>query len=265
MKKKNKINNIRNIGIIAHIDAGKTTVTERILYYTGRSHKIGEVHDGEAVMDWMADEQERGITITSAVTTCHWGDLEIHIIDTPGHVDFTIEVERSLRVLDGAVCVFSAVEGVEPQSETVWRQADKYGVPKMAFINKIDRIGADFFGTVDMMKERLIANPLLLQLPVGQGENFTDVIDLIEMKQISWDEETLGVNYHLGDISEEYLMQAEKYREKIIEAAAEYDDEVMEAYLSEMPIEPHKIIDASRGATINSKLIPVLCGSDLNN
>ena len=210
MKKKNKINNIRNIGIIAHIDAGKTTVTERILYYTGRSHKIGEVHDGEAVMDWMADEQERGITITSAVTTCHWGDFEIHIIDTPGHVDFTIEVERSLRVLDGAVGVFSAVEGVEPQSETVWRQADKYGVPKMAFINKMDRIGADFFGTVDMMKERLIANPLILQLPVGQGENFTDVIDLIEMKQISWDEETLGVSYHLGDISDEYLMQAER-------------------------------------------------------
>jgi elongation factor G len=265
MKKKNKINNIRNIGIIAHIDAGKTTVTERILYYTGRSHKIGEVHDGEAVMDWMADEQERGITITSAVTTCHWGDLEIHIIDTPGHVDFTIEVERSLRVLDGAVGVFSAVEGVEPQSETVWRQADKYGVPKMAFINKMDRIGADFFGTVDMMKERLIANPLLLQLPVGQGENFTDVIDLIEMKQISWDEETLGVNYHLGDISEEYLMQAEKYREKIIEAAAEYDDEVMEAYLSEMPIDPQKILDAIRKATINLELIPVLCGSALKN
>ena len=265
MKKKNKINNIRNIGIIAHIDAGKTTVTERILYYTGRSHKIGEVHDGEAVMDWMVDEQERGITITSAVTTCHWGDLEIHIIDTPGHVDFTIEVERSLRVLDGAVGVFSAVEGVEPQSETVWRQADKYGVPKMAFINKMDRIGADFFGTVDMIKERLNANPLLLQLPVGQGENFTDVIDLIEMKQISWDEETLGVSYHLGDISDECLTQAEEYREKIIETAAEYDDDVMEAYLSEMPIDRQKIIDAIRKATINLELIPVLCGSALKN
>ena len=265
MKKKNKINNIRNIGIIAHIDAGKTTVTERILYYTGRSHKIGEVHDGEAVMDWMVDEQERGITITSAVTTCHWGDLEIHIIDTPGHVDFTIEVERSLRVLDGAVGVFSAVEGVEPQSETVWRQADKYGVPKMAFINKMDRIGADFFGTVDMIKARLMANPLLLQLPVGQGENFTDVIDLIEMKQIRWDEESLGVNYHLGDISDEYLIQAEEYREKIIEAAAEYDDELMEAYLSELPIDRQKILDAIRKATINLKLIPVLCGSALKN
>jgi len=265
MKKKNKINNIRNIGIIAHIDAGKTTVTERILYYTGRSHKMGEVHDGEAVMDWMVDEQERGITITSAVTTCHWGDLEIHIIDTPGHVDFTIEVERSLRVLDGAVGVFSAVEGVEPQSETVWRQADKYGVPKMAFINKMDRIGADFFGTVDMIKERLIARPLVLQLPVGQGENFTDVIDLIEMKQISWDEESLGVNYHLSDISDEYLTQAEEYREKLIETAAEYDDEVIEAYLSEMPIERQKILDAIRKATVNLELVPVLCGSALKN
>ena len=265
MKKKSKISHIRNIGIIAHIDAGKTTVTERILYYTGRSHKIGEVHDGEAVMDWMVDEQERGITITSAVTTCHWEDLEIHIIDTPGHVDFTIEVERSLRVLDGVVGVFSAVEGVEPQSETVWRQADKYGVPKIAFINKMDRIGADFFGAVDMMKERLSANPLLLQLPVGQGENFTDVIDLIDMKQISWDEQTLGVSYHSGDISVEYLTQAEEYREKIIEAAAEYDDEVMEAYLSEMPIEPRKLLDAIRRATIDLELVPVLCGSALKN
>ena len=263
--KKNKINDIRNIGIIAHIDAGKTTVTERILYYTGRSYKMGEVHDGEAVMDWMVDEQERGITITSAVTTCNWDGLEIHIIDTPGHVDFTIEVERSLRVLDGAVGVFSAVEGVEPQSETVWRQADKYGVPKMAFINKMDRIGADFFGTVEMMKKRLAANPLLLQLPVGEGENFTDVIDLIEMKQISWEEETLGAKYNIGDICDEYLPQAEEYREKLIEAAAEYDDELMEAYLSEMPIDNQKILDAVRTATINLELIPVLCGSALRN
>jgi elongation factor G len=208
MSKKTKIDSIRNIGIIAHIDAGKTTVTERILYYTGKSHKIGEVHDGEAVMDWMADEQERGITITSAVTTCHWKEFEIHIIDTPGHVDFTIEVERSLRVLDGAVGVFSAVEGVEPQSETVWRQADKYGVPKIAFINKMDRIGADFLGTVAMMRTRLRANPLILQLPVGQGEEFTDVIDLIEMKQIRWDSETLGSSYELLDISDDYLAQA---------------------------------------------------------
>jgi len=265
MKKKAKINTIRNIGIIAHIDAGKTTVTERILYYTGRSHKIGEVHDGEAVMDWMVDEQERGITITSAVTTCQWANHEIHIIDTPGHVDFTIEVERSLRVLDGVIGVFSAVEGVEPQSETVWRQADKYGVPKMAFINKLDRIGADFIGTVEMMQERLNANPLILQLPVGQGEDFTDIIDLIEMKQIRWDEETLGASYHFEDIADEYQKEAETYREKMIEAAAEFDDEVMEAYLSEEPIDSHKVLEAIRKATVSLELVPVLCGSALRN
>ena len=265
MKKKVKINNIRNLGIIAHIDAGKTTVTERILYYTGRSHKIGEVHDGEAVMDWMADEQERGITITSAVTTCEWKNCEIHIIDTPGHVDFTIEVERSLRVLDGVIGVFSGVEGVEPQSETVWRQADKYGVPKMAFINKLDRIGADFLGTVDMMKERLKANPIILQMPVGQGDDFTDIIDLIEMKQIRWDEESLGASYYYEDIADEYRKEAENYREKIIEAAAEYDDDVMEAYLSEEPIDSPKILAAIRSATVRLELVPVLCGSALRN
>ena len=265
MKKKVKINTIRNIGIIAHIDAGKTTVTERILYYTGRSHKIGEVHDGEAVMDWMVDEQERGITITSAVTTCEWKNCEIHIIDTPGHVDFTIEVERSMRVLDGAIGVFSAVEGVEPQSETVWRQADKYGVPKMAFINKLDRIGADFLGTVAMMQERLKANPIILQLPVGQGDNFTDIIDLIEMKQISWDEESLGAGYYYEDIADGYRQEAERYREKLIETAAEYDDDVMEAYLSEEPIDSHKILEAIRKATVRLELIPILCGSALRN
>jgi len=265
MKKKTKINNIRNIAIIAHIDAGKTTVTERILYYTGRSHKIGEVHDGEAVMDWMVDEQERGITITSAVTTCEWDGHEIHIIDTPGHVDFTIEVERSLRVLDGVIGVFSAVEGVEPQSETVWRQADKYGVPKMAFINKLDRIGADFPGTVAMMQERLKANPIILQLPVGQGDEFTDVIDLIEMKQIRWDEESLGATYQIGEIADEYRQEAEKYREKLIETAAEYDDDVMEAYLSEEPLDPPKILEAIRQATVRLELVPVLCGSALKN
>jgi elongation factor G len=265
MKIKTKINTIRNIGIIAHIDAGKTTVTERILYYTGRSHKIGEVHDGEAVMDWMVDEQERGITITSAVTTCQWQGFEIHVIDTPGHVDFTIEVERSLRVLDGAVGVFSAVDGVEPQSETVWRQADKYGVPKMAFVNKMDRVGADYLGTVEMMKERLKANPIILQLPVGQGEDFTDVIDLIEMKQIRWEEETLGAAYDLIPISGEYLHAAEEYREKMIEAAAEFDDEVMEAYLSEQPVDSSKLRDAIRKATVDLKLVPVLCGSALRN
>jgi elongation factor G len=265
MKKKSKVSNIRNIGIIAHIDAGKTTVTERILYYTGRSHKIGEVHDGEAVMDWMADEQERGITITSAVTTCQWDGHEIHLIDTPGHVDFTIEVERSLRVLDGSIGVFSAVEGVEPQSETVWHQADKYGVPKMAFINKMDRIGADFLGTVEMMKERLKANPLILQLPVGEGDDFTDVIDLMDMKQIRWDQETLGTTYDLIPIQDDRLQQAEEYREKMIEALAEYDDEVMEAYLSELPIDSSKLLETIRKATVNLELVPVLCGSALRN
>jgi elongation factor G len=237
MKKKAKIDNIRNIGIIAHIDAGKTTVTERILYYTGRSHKIGEV----------------------------WNNHEIHIIDTPGHVDFTIEVERSLRVLDGVIGVFSAVEGVEPQSETVWRQADKYGVPKMAFINKLDRIGADFLATVDMMQERLNANPVILQLPVGQGDDFKDIIDLIAMKQIRWDEETLGATYHLEEIDPQYRQEAEAYREKILEAAAEYDDDLMEAYLSEEPLDPNKILEAIRKATVSLDLVPVLCGSALRN
>ena len=220
MKKKNHIKNIRNIGIIAHIDAGKTTVTERMLYYTGRSHKIGEVHDGEAIMDWMPDEQERGITITSAVTTCHWKGSDIQIIDTPGHVDFTIEVERSLRVLDGAVGVFCAVGGVEPQSETVWRQADKYHVPKMAFINKLDRIGADFFGTIEMMKKRLNANPLILQLPVGSEDDFSGIIDLIDMKQVIWEAETLGATFREEDVPSSLLDSAKEYREKLIETVA---------------------------------------------
>ena len=265
MNKKSSINGLRNIGIMAHIDAGKTTVTERVLYYTGRSHKIGEVHDGEAVMDWMPDEQERGITITSAVTTCLWKDSEIHIIDTPGHVDFTIEVERSLRVLDGAIGVFCAVGGVEPQSETVWRQADKYLVPKIAFINKLDRIGADFFGTVDMMKEKLHANPLIMQLPIGLEENFAGVIDLIKMKQIIWDDDTLGATYTTEDISSEYIDKANEYREKLIETVAEVDDEIMDAYLSESPIIDESLLNAIRKATINLKLVPVLCGSALKN
>ncbi len=265
MKKTDKINKIRNIGIIAHIDAGKTTVTERVLYYTGSSHKIGEVHDGEAVMDWMPDEQERGITITSAVITCHWKGSEIQIIDTPGHVDFTIEVERSLRVLDGAVGVFCAVGGVEPQSETVWRQADKYLVPKIAFINKLDRIGADFFSAVKMMKEKLSVNPLILQLPVGMEEDFAGIIDLINMKQMVWDNETLGATYTTKDISSDYLEKAEEYREKLVETIAEVDDEIMEAYLSEAPISGESLLDAIRRATIDLKLVPVLCGSALKN
>ncbi len=260
-----KIGNVRNIGIIAHIDAGKTTVTERILYYTGRSHRIGEVHDGEAVMDWMPDEQERGITITSAVTTCQWKNTEIHIIDTPGHVDFTIEVERSLRVLDGAIGVFSAVEGVEPQSETVWRQADKYKVPKIAFINKLDRVGADFFGTIEMMKERLNAQPLILQLPSGMEDDFQTIIDLIQWNQIVWDDETLGAQYEIREIAPEFIATAEEYREKLIETVAEYDDDLMEAYLAEAPIDAAKLLVAIRKATIDLKLVPVLCGAALKN
>ena len=262
---KNPIHSIRNIGIIAHIDAGKTTVTERILFYTGRSHKLGEVHDGEAVMDWMLDEQERGITITSAVTTCPWKGKNIHIIDTPGHVDFTIEVERSLRVLDGAIGVFCAVGGVEPQSETVWRQADRYHVPKLAFINKLDRIGADFFHTVEMIKSRLKANPLLLQLPYGEEENFCGIIDLLKMRAIVWDDDSLGAAYTQVDIPESMLAQAESYREKIMETVAEVDDGVMEAYLAETPISEDMLINAIRKATIDLKLVPVLCGSALKN
>ncbi len=263
--KKHKINSIRNIGIIAHIDAGKTTVTERILYYTGKSHKIGEVHDGEAIMDWMQDEQERGITITSAVTTCHWKDIDIQLIDTPGHVDFTIEVERSLRVLDGAIGVFCAVGGVEPQSETVWRQADKYHVPKIAFVNKLDRIGADFFRTVDMMRSRLHANPVILQLPIGEEESFTGVIDLIQLKQILWDDDSMGATFTLEDIAPDSLESAQNYREKLIEAIAEVDDQIMEAYLAEIPIEPDMLLEAVRNATITLKVVPVLCGSALKN
>lgn len=260
-----KIENVRNIGIIAHIDAGKTTVTERILYYTGRSHRIGEVHNGEAVMDWMPDEQERGITITSAVTTCQWNNTEIHIIDTPGHVDFTIEVERSLRVLDGAIGVFSAVEGVEPQSETVWRQADKYKVPKIAFINKLDRVGADFFGTVEMMKERLNAHPLIVQFPCGLEDDFQAIIDLIRWKQIVWDDETLGATFEAREIPSKFIAAAEEYREKLIEIVAEYDDDLMEAYLAETTIDTPKLLAAIRKATIDLMLVPVLCGAALKN
>jgi elongation factor G len=265
MKKKSSISKIRNIGIIAHIDAGKTTVTERILYYTGRSHKIGEVHNGEAVMDWMVDEQERGITITSAVTTCDWKGYVVQIIDTPGHVDFTIEVERSLRVLDGAVGVFCAVGGVEPQSETVWHQADKYQVPKIAFINKMDRIGANHLGTVAQMEERLNATPLVVQIPMGAEDDFRGVIDLIHMEQIVWDEESLGEIFSRSAIPEEYQANAAEFREKLIEALAEVDDEVMEAYLAEETIDTAQIVAAIRKATIDLKVVPTLCGSALRN
>ena len=256
---------MRNIGIIAHIDAGKTTVTERILYYTGKSYKMGEVHDGEAVMDWMTDEQERGITITSAVTACEWKNYDIQLIDTPGHVDFTIEVERSLRVLDGAVGVFCAVGGVEPQSETVWRQADKYHVPKIAFINKMDRIGSDFFATIESMKEKLAANPLVLQLPVGQEDSFSGVIDLIEMKQISWNNESLGATFTENQIQDDLLDAARSHREKMIEALAENNDSIMEAYLSEKEIPVDELYAAVRQASISLACVPVLCGSALRN
>lgn len=265
MSNKIKIEKIRNIGIIAHIDAGKTTVTERVLYYTGKSHKIGEVHNGEAVMDWMEDEQNRGITITSAVTVCKWKDKQIQIIDTPGHVDFTIEVERALRVLDGAVGVFCAVGGVEPQSETVWRQADKYSVPRMAFINKMDRTGADFYGAVAMMKDKLRTNPLIIQIPVGKEDGFRGVIDLINMKQITWDDETLGAEFQVSEIDSELLEEAEEYRDKLLEGISEVDDDIMEKYLSEEIIPIEELSQAIRKATILNKLVPVLCGSALRN
>ena len=222
----------RNIGFMAHIDAGKTTVTERVLFYTKKIHRMGEVHEGTAVMDWMPQEQERGITITSAVTTVEWKGNIIHIIDTPGHVDFTIEVERSLRVLDGVIAIFSAVEGVEPQSETVWHQADKYGVPKLAFVNKMDRIGADFFGTVKMIIERLGANPLIIQIPMGMEDRFIGVIDLIRMKGIVWDEHSLGVDFKEISIPKEWKEEASLYRSKLIESLAELDDHLMEKYLN---------------------------------
>src|SRR4030088_1760273 len=217
---------IRNIGIAAHIDAGKTTTTERILYYTGRTHKLGEVHEGTAIMDWMEQEQERGITITSAATTCEWRDYTINIIDTPGHVDFTAEVERSLRVLDGAVAVFDAVAGVQPQSETVWRQADKYGVPRICFINKMDRVGADFYRAVDTIVDRLKARPVPIQIPVGAEDQFKGVVDLVSMKAVIWRDETLGAEFDVVEIPEDLLENAASYREQMIEAIAEFDDDL---------------------------------------
>lgn len=260
-----RLHRTRNIGIIAHIDAGKTTITERILYYTGRVHKMGEVHNGEATMDWMVEEKERGITITSAVTYCQWKAHHINIIDTPGHVDFTIEVERSLRVLDGAIGVFCAVGGVEPQSETVWHQADKYRVPKIAFVNKMDRVGADFDRVIEMMKERLGANPIILQLPVGKEEKFSGVIDLIKMKYIAWKDETLGAQYVEEEIPEEYSDEALKFREILIESIAEIEDDIMEKYLSEEEIDSHSIKSALRSATLSLQGVPVFCGAALRN
>ncbi len=254
----------RNIGIMAHIDAGKTTTTERILYYTGRVHKMGETHEGAAVMDWMEQEQERGITITSAATTCQWRDHRINIIDTPGHVDFTVEVERSLRVLDGAIALFCSVGGVEPQSETVWRQADKYKVPRIAFVNKMDRMGADFYRVVKMMRERLGANAVPVQLPVGSEDKFKGVIDLVKMKSIVY-EDDLGINYHEEEIPEDYRELAEEKREKLMESLSEEDDELMMSYLEGEEISEEKIIEVLRKAVLNVKVIPVLCGSAFKN
>jgi len=255
----------RNIGIMAHIDAGKTTTTERILYYTGVTHKIGEVHEGAATMDWMEQEQERGITITSAATTCNWGDHRINIIDTPGHVDFTIEVERSLRVLDGAVAVFCSVGGVEPQSETVWRQADKYGVPRIAFVNKMDRVGADFFRGVSMIRDRLKANPVPIQLPIGAEDTFKGVVDLVEMKAIVWDEESLGAKFHEEEIPADLQELALEYREKLVEEISTHDDVLMEKYLGGEELTKDEIKAAIRNATIAIKICPVICGSSFKN
>ena len=265
MTRTTDLNNYRNIGIMAHIDAGKTTTTERILYYTGVSHKIGEVHDGAATMDWMEQEQERGITITSAATTCFWNDKRINIIDTPGHVDFTIEVERSLRVLDGSVCVFDSVAGVEPQSETVWRQADKYGVPRMCFVNKMDRVGADFYRCVEMIKDRLGATPLVIQLPLGSEADFKGLIDLVTMRAIVWQEESLGAKFVYEDIPEDMKEKAEKYRESLLESVVEMDDNVMEKYLEGESPSEDVLKSLIRKGTIESKFVPVLCGSAFKN
>jgi elongation factor G len=266
MPRQIKLDKVRNIGIMAHIDAGKTTVTERILFYSGRSHKIGEVHDGEAQMDWMKQEQERGITITSAATTCYWNDCRVNIIDTPGHVDFTVEVERSLRVLDGAIAVFCAVGGVEPQSETVWRQSDKYSVPKLAFVNKMDRIGADFFAVIKNIEEELGANVIPLQVPIGAEDNFRGLIDLMEMKAVIYDEESKGKNYHLEDIPEDYKEIAQKYHHIMVEKAVELDDHLTEKYLEdENKIAKEELVAAIRKGTIENKIVPALCGSAFKN
>ena len=269
------LSDYRNIGIMAHIDAGKTTTTERVLYYTGISHKIGEVHDGAAVMDWMEQEQERGITITSAATTCFWRDKRINIIDTPGHVDFTIEVERSLRVLDGAIAVFDAVAGVEPQSETVWRQADKYAVPRICFVNKMDRVGADFFRAVEMMQERLAGKeagssqvlraPLVVQLPIGSEAGFEGVVDLIEMREIVWSGEDLGASFDYRDIRDELRAHADEYHERLVESVVETDDALMESYLEGEAPTPAQLREAVRSAVLRHLFVPVLCGSAFKN
>ena len=272
MARTTPIERYRNIGISAHIDAGKTTTTERILFYTGVNHKIGEVHDGAATMDWMEQEQERGITITSAATTCFWKGMgnqfeqhRVNIIDTPGHVDFTIEVERSMRVLDGACMVYCAVGGVQPQSETVWRQANKYGVPRLAFVNKMDRQGADFFKVHDQMRARLKANPIPIQIPIGAEEGFTGVVDLVKMKAVLWDDSTQGTKFEYGDIPSELQAKAQEWREKMLEAAAEASEEMMEKYLGEGDLSEVELKQALRDRTIKGEIVPMLCGSAFKN
>ncbi len=272
MARTTPIERYRNIGIMAHIDAGKTTTTERVLFYTGVSHKIGEVHDGAATMDWMEQEQERGITITSAATTCYWAGMDqqypkhrVNIIDTPGHVDFTIEVERSLRVLDGAVAVFCAVGGVEPQSETVWRQANKYAVPRMAFVNKMDRMGADFLRVVEQLKDRLGANPIAMQLPIGAEENFKGVVDLVRMKAILWNEEDRGMTYKLEDIPADMVDQCNEYREKMVESAAEASEELMDKYLNEGDLSEEEVKQGIRQQTLANEVVPMFCGTAFKN
>ncbi|MGH7806440.1 MAG: elongation factor G, partial [Candidatus Binatia bacterium] len=265
MPRKFPLEKTRNIGIMAHIDAGKTTTTERILYYTGVNYKIGEVHEGTATMDWMVQEQERGITITSAATQCFWNGYRINIIDTPGHVDFTAEVERSLRVLDGAVAVFDAVAGVEPQSETVWRQADKYHVPRVAFVNKMDRVGADFFRVVDEIRERLGANPVCIQIPYGKEDSFRGVIDLVRMRAVVWDEESLGAKFHEEDIPAAYADEVKARREKLVEAAADADEALLEKYLEGKEITEAELRPALRKAALAMKIVPVICGTAFKN
>lgn len=265
MPRNTPLDRYRNIGICAHIDAGKTTTTERILYYTGRSHKIGEVHEGAATMDWMEQEQERGITITSAATTCFWNDHRINIIDTPGHVDFTIEVERSMRVLDGAVTVFDSVAGVEPQSETVWRQADKYGVPRICFVNKMDRVGADFYRCVDMIIDRLGATPLVIQLPLGGEDEFKGIIDLVKMKAIVWKDESLGAKFEEVEIPADYAAKAKEYRAKLVETAVEQDDDLLEKYLAGEEPSEADLKKCIRKGTVKFVFVPILCGSAFKN
>ncbi|MFH5833322.1 elongation factor G [Halalkalibaculum sp. DA3122] len=264
-KIQDRIRRTRNIGIMAHVDAGKTTITERILFYTGRSHRMGEVHDGAATMDWMDQEKERGITITSAATHCEWKNHRINIIDTPGHVDFTVEVERSLRVLDGAIGVFDSVGAVQPQSETVWRQANKYNVPRMAFVNKMDRVGADFYNVIREMRDKLSANPIPIQIPIGKEENFRGVVDLINMRGIVWDDESLGAKYEEIEIPDDLREQADEYRKIMLESIADHNDSLMEKYLMEEEITEDEIEDAIRKATVAQDITPVLCGSALKN